>query len=52
MRGHQPSKGALPCGDYYGTGAKNPVGKMRASSLFGAADISPKSEKKKKTPAA
>lgn len=52
MKGHKPSKGALPSGDYYGSGVKNPMGKMRPSSLFGASDISPRSDKKKKTPAA
>lgn len=34
MAGHKPKGTALPCGDYYGTGKKNPVGKSR-DDLFG-----------------
>lgn len=51
MSGHAP-KDALPCGDYYGTGIKNPIGKMRPSSLFGSSDIVPGRDKKKRTPTA
>lgn len=51
MQGHAP-KNALPSGDYYGSGVRNPIGKARDLS-FGSSNIaSKKSKKSKPTPAA